>query len=68
MRRGVGHYRGVGGPSPDARVELERQTFELILANRASWQKGIETGEIEVLESPETFDRFLSFFEGWSRP
>lgn len=66
VRRGVGHYRGLGGPEPDVRVELSRETLELILANRMKWSPAIEQ-ELAVVVGPSNqFEKFLSFFDGWS--
>jgi alkyl sulfatase BDS1-like metallo-beta-lactamase superfamily hydrolase len=65
VRRGVGHYRGIDGPAPDVRVELSRKTFELILANRMPWAVAIDRGQIKIDGSEASFNKFLSFFEGW---
>lgn len=65
VRRGVGHYRGLDGPESDVRVELTRKTLEMILANRMSWPMAIEKGLVKI-EGPEaSFNKFLSFFDGW---
>jgi alkyl sulfatase BDS1-like metallo-beta-lactamase superfamily hydrolase len=67
VRRGVGHYRGSHGPAPDVRVELSRNTFALILANRMSWEMAIDKEQAKINGSEATFSKFLSFFDGWQR-
>jgi alkyl sulfatase BDS1-like metallo-beta-lactamase superfamily hydrolase len=65
VRRGVGHYRGIDGTVPDVRVELSRETFELIVANRLAWAMAIEKEQAEIDGSDAMFNQFLSFFDGW---
>ncbi|MFP8870732.1 MAG: alkyl sulfatase C-terminal domain-containing protein, partial [Myxococcota bacterium] len=66
VRRGVGHYRGISNLEPAVRVQLSRDTLERILANRASWAQALELKQAVVVGPPEQFERFRSFFDGWS--
>ena len=47
------------------RVELSRETFELIVANRLAWAMAIEKEQAEIDGSDAMFNQFLSFFDGW---
>jgi hypothetical protein len=46
-------------------MALSRSTFELILANRLPWAIALEKGQATIESPEESFQQFLSLYDGW---